>query len=63
MFDRQDGVNDCKLYINDEKLEHTDWSVYLGRMFMKDEKKDGEILRWANVGGRIEGSMKPTERN
>lgn len=41
------------LYINGEKLEPVDESMYLDRMFAKDRKTDGEILIHAHIGRKI----------
>lgn len=49
-------MNDCKLYINGKQLEQAVKFVYLGRMFTKDWKTDGEILKCSTADWKITGS-------
>lgn len=44
MFGRENGVNNCKLYINDENLQQIDEFVFFDRIVTKDGKMDEEIL-------------------
>lgn len=54
MFGRENGVNNCKLYINDENLQQIDEFVFF---FHKDGKMDEEILWHTNSDTAVDGVL------
>lgn len=57
MFGRENGVNNCKLYMNDEKLQQIDEFVFFDRIVAKDGKMDEEILRHTHSDTAVYGVL------
>lgn len=57
VWQKNNGVNNCRLYINDENLEQGDEFVHFNNIFTKNGKMDGEILRCANVDWKIANNI------
>lgn len=58
MPDKKNGVIDCKLYINREKLEQGDEFVCFARIFTKDgEIGAGSVLRCINTDSIVYGLL------
>lgn len=54
---RENGVHKCKLYVIAEKTEQINECLYLDRMFTKERKVGGQILRCANAGRKEMDNM------
>lgn len=52
-FDMENGLIIYNLYKKERKIEPVDGFVFLNGMFTKDEKMYGEMVRNANILGKV----------
>jgi hypothetical protein len=50
VFERDEGMTNCEIFINGEKVEQVKEFVYLGSLFTRDGKCDSDIERRVNAG-------------
>lgn len=56
MFDKKNGVKNCKLDINGENIEEADEFVYLSRMIIAGREMERFLIH-ANAGGWVASNM------
>jgi hypothetical protein len=50
VFERDERMTNCEIFINGEKVEQVKEFVYLGSMFTRDGKCDSDIEKRVNAG-------------
>ena len=63
VFEREVERTDCVVKVNNDCLEQVDEYVYLGSLFTRDGRCDGEIERRKLAGDRINGVLRPVIAN
>lgn len=57
VFEREENVTKCEIMIGDEKVEQVNEFIYLGSLFTRDGKCDGDIERRVSAGNKMNGAL------
>jgi hypothetical protein len=57
VFERDERMTLCEIFVNGEKVEQVKEFVYLGSMFTRDGKYDSDIVRRVNAGNSVNGAL------
>ncbi|CAG9134602.1 unnamed protein product [Plutella xylostella] len=57
VFEREEEVTECKITIENEKVEQVNEFVYLGCLFTRDGKCEGDIERRVKAGNKVNGAL------
>ncbi|KAG7300726.1 hypothetical protein JYU34_015052 [Plutella xylostella] len=57
VFERDEEVTECEITIENERVEQVNEFVYLGSLFTRDGKCEGDIERRVKAGNKVNGAL------